>query len=1101
MSSRAVPTVFIAADFLMTKESEQFSNRRWFKDLLHRPITAATGRAPEAFNSSLTDPKRLSRERFFALSDIALSDGLHFWFDERRVSEASIAYLQQFLPAGSVLVGYELGEPTRRVLERAGVHYVDAWLHPVRFYDDILFGFSSGTRAVYDALKPFHVPDEQFWLYADRLRIQLYKGFRRDETELVPNSALLVGQTLQDKALCHNGRMLGLLDFKPRIEALSREYSRVYFSRHPFVKDGDEDVLKWLQSLPNIELTSVASYHLIANQAIRKVAAVSSSVVHEARFFGKQTEFFYKPVFTFGQRFGKDYLTVYQDLASPHFWAAALAPVMPVNAQAARTVFREGKDKFRDMLAFYWSWPAVDKSETMRQKLNAVAHRVHEQGRAGSQPAPSAPTGALDVPLPELTHGIDAQTFLARARRAFEAARVVSFDVFDTVVQRPLEHYETLFAMLAHQVQARTGIAPEAFVELRRASRKLAESRRVSEEVPLLARYRAVLEAAGVAVDAAAELAALEFETDLRLLQPRPLGVALVELARSMDKRVVFVSDTYYSTEQVSRMLERCGVGRYERLYTSCDEGKLKHSGALFAHVAASLEVAGADIVHVGDNAHSDQKRARDAGWRTLALTAPGTTFEARSLLASTLKFAHAPTHSLVRGLIAQRFHDVPGSGLAPTWCEGDAERFGYSVAGPLFAGFALWVARQAREQGIERLYFLARDGDIVKRVYDRLAPRMAGAPTSRYLLASRRSVNVAGIRTLADALALLRVNFTPCPVGQLLRSRFGLESAQLNEQALAAGGYASVNEKADFKAHQERLATLVSALWPTLQASAREEREALLAYYRDEGLLDAGSWAVVDIGHNGTMQSSLAALTASRPAGLYFATYSAISELAAQGLAARGYVAEQLSGKATEHPYAQFLLMFEMLFLNSQGSFVKMLRQGGALLPVHLPVTGEAARIRFIERAHAGAVRFAEDLARLAPDLSEVRIAGDEAIAPYVAMLRSPSLPEAEMLEGVAFENVYSGRDLRFILAAAGSDEESLWKQGEALLARRIREHGSVVHPVLDWLVRRTCSERKWLKYRSTPQLFFAQSKRAPVRWLGRFVPAPVRGTGPSTP
>jgi len=1091
--SSATP-VYISADFLMTKESEQFNNRRWFKDLLHRPLTLATGQAPIAFTSSLTDNSKLNRKKFFELSGIELIDSLQFWFDDKKVTQASIDYLNKFLPQGSVLVGYEFGEATRRVLTRAKVQFIDIWLHPVRFYEDVLFGISSNNKAVFEGMKPFHVADELFWLYADRLKIQLYKGFRRDEEELVPNSALLVGQTLEDKAICRDGKMLSLLDFKDKVEALSKEYARVYFSRHPFVKKGDEETLKWLQSLPNVELTSVPSYHLIANQNIKKVVAISSSVVHEARFFGKKTEFFFKPIFTFGQRFEKDYLTVYHDFLSPHFWAAALGALVPVKENAPKLVFTDGKDKLRDMLAFYWGWPNIDKTEAMRQKLNAVAARVHDMGKAtpAVAAAPAVPSVLADVPLPELDQGLTGQALLAKAKKVFASAKVVTFDVFDTVVERPFENYETLFSLIAPEVQALTGIPQDKFIELRRRSRALAESRRTNEEVSLPVRYAAMLEAAGVPLEHAPVLASYEFEMDLQVLRPRPIGVQLVELARSMGKKVVFVSDIYYSTEQVAAMLERCGIKGYDRLFTSCDEGKLKHSGTLFPHVFEVLKVKPEHVVHIGDNEHSDVKMAKQSGATARWLPQAAATFKERSLSSASLTFKDAATQSVIRGLVAKAFHDVPGSGLHPTWCDGDANRFGYGIAGPVFFGFAHWVLQQAKAQGLKKLYFLARDGDIVKRVYDQLAANDKDAPKSVYLLASRRSVNVASIKTLEEALALLKVNFSPCPVGHLLKARFGLEATQVTTAALEAGGYQTTNDKADFKLHQEKLAALVTALWPVIDANCREERTALLEYYRAEGLFDDEDYAVVDIGHNGTMQISLARLTGKKPLGYYFVTYSAIADLAKHGLEGFGYAGEKLSGKASEHPYCQFLLMFEMLFLNNQGSFVKLVKKNGGLYPVYLSTQGEESRIEFIQKVHAGVVQFARDVATCGVGLERMKVTGTEAIASYIAMLRSPSLPDAQMMDGVAFENVYSGRDVRYILAPAGSKAESLWKEGRMVLDKHAAFQGPFVSPWLDWVVKKYCSDVKWLKYKSNPAKFFTDSKKASVRWLGRrLVPA----------
>lgn len=1087
----SLPEIFIAADFLFTKESEQFNNRRWLKDLLHRPVAQAAGRAPGSFATSLTDKSKMSRKRFFELSQIKVNEGAtQFWFDAKKVSQASIDYLNEFLPAGSVVIAYELAEATREVLQRAGVHYVDLWLHPVRFYDDVLFGVSSGTRTVYDAMKQFHLADENFWLYADRLRIQLYKGWRRDELQLPANSALLVGQTLEDKAICRDGKMLSLLDFKAEVEQLSAQHERVFFSRHPFVKTGDEEVLKWLQSLPNVELTSVPSYHLIANQSIKKVAAISSSVVHEARFFGKKTEFYYKPVFTFGQRFGKDYLTVYQEFVSPHFWAAALASVVPTHP-CPRVMFAEGKDKIRDMLAFYWAWPTVDKTEAMRVKLNAVASKVHEIGKSG--PAAIPGPAADETPLPVHEPGLTKAGFLADAARMMRSVDVVTFDVFDTVLERPFENYETLFELIAPEVKLLTGIPEEAFIDLRRRSRALAESRKTGEEIPLAARYGAVLEAAGCPQDTSATLAAYEFGADFALLRPRPLGKELYELAVSMGKRIAFVSDIYYSTKQVRALLDGAGFDRVpSQVFTSCDEGLLKHSGTLYPHVLQALRVDAAQVLHIGDNLHSDVEMARQSGLHALHLPQAGETFAQRSHLSSQLKFDKPITQSVVRGLVAKKFFDVPGSGLGATWAGGQPRQFGYAVAGPMMHGFAQWVLSQAAAQGLDRVYFLARDGDIVKQVYDALA-RTSSTPAvpSKYLLASRRSVNVAAVRSLEDALALLSVNFTPCSVGALLRARYGLElrgDEPGAEGALQAAGYQGLKDTADFKLHQARLKTLVTKLWPLIDENCKTERQALLAYYQQEGLLDEGRFAVVDIGHNGTMQMSLSELTGKALDGFYFVTYAGIKDVHARGLRASGYVAQGLDGKASKHPYANYLLMFEMLFLNDKGSFVRMKEKGGVLSPVFQPLDGEASRVAFIRQVHEGAVEFAQDASRACRGLPGFEIKGPESIAAYVAMLRNPSVPDARMFEGVAFENVYSGRDARFILAPERSGEESVWREGDALLQRWRFSQQRQPYPLTSWLVKRCCPEAKWIKFKKNPERFFAESKLAPVRFLGRF-------------
>ena len=53
----------------------------------------------------------------------------------------------------------------------------------------------------------------------------------------------------------------------------------------------------------------------------------------------------------------------------------------------------------------------------------------------------------------------------------------------------------------------------------------------------------------------------------------------------------------------------------------------------------------------------------------------------------------------------------------------------GSGVLGPLLVGFALWVVAQARQHGVRRLYYVARDGEVMLAV----ARHVIGAPRPRH--------------------------------------------------------------------------------------------------------------------------------------------------------------------------------------------------------------------------------------------------------------------------------------------------------------------------------------------------------------------------------
>ncbi len=73
-------------------------------------------------------------------------------------------------------------------------------------------------------------------------------------------------------------------------------------------------------------------------------------------------------------------------------------------------------------------------------------------------------------------------------------------------------------------------------------------------------------------------------------------------------------------------------------------------------------------------------------------------------------------------------------------------QNWGYSLVGPLLVSFSHWLFEQARKDGIDCLYFLSREGKIMKAVYDAWVEGLPGAPRSQYLVLSRRSSSMAAL-------------------------------------------------------------------------------------------------------------------------------------------------------------------------------------------------------------------------------------------------------------------------------------------------------------------------------------------------------------------
>ena len=147
---------------------------------------------------------------------------------------------------------------------------------------------------------------------------------------------------------------------------LCRRHSRVYYSRHPNVDHGDEEVLQFLSGFANVDIGACPAYSLFANQRVEEIMTISSSAAVEAKYFDKDVTILHRRVIQLGAGLEREeYRSIYHDFLSPHFWSAVLAPLTPTNP-TPKVAFLDRKDKLRDMLNWFHNYRILDKVEQMR---------------------------------------------------------------------------------------------------------------------------------------------------------------------------------------------------------------------------------------------------------------------------------------------------------------------------------------------------------------------------------------------------------------------------------------------------------------------------------------------------------------------------------------------------------------------------------------------------------------------------------------------------------------------------------------------------------------------------------------------------------------
>lgn len=627
---------------------------------------------------------------------------------------------------------------------------------------------------------------------------------------------------------------------------------------------------------------------------------------------------------------------------------------------------------------------------------------------------------------------------------------VVSFDIFDTLLYRPFRHPADLFDFMAEDVAKITGSAAISFREERQQAERAAFKRAVAAgrgEISIDEIYMEFAAHLHLSPEVSARIMQLEMQLERDFLYPRMSGFLAFQEARSLGKKILLISDMYLPHSFLEEVLHKAGYQGYHKLYVSSSYGAKKHSGKLYDAVLQDLNIPAASILHVGDNLAADVQKAKEKGIKAFHLPKASEVFgenDAFSIPWSRDADRHELSWSMLLAVIGNALSNNP---YLPhrkgTLFGGDPIKLGYYGFGPLLLGYAKFVVESAIKDGIDRLYFLARDGKIMKEAYDIVSAAYPSAPAAEYLLCSRRSVNVAKLKTASDVMDLLNVDFAHrTTLGHLLIHRFGVNHGEIEQGLFDAFGvsWESRLTRADLPV----LRKFFTAAMPVILAVAQEERKNYLEYLETAGIFQDGQVAVVDIGYAGTMQESLYQLSDCRKkiGGYYLITFRAARKrLTENGLAAKGYLADFVDRHDTYHPFCKHVPLYETLFSSADTSFVRMARHwNGKLQPVYMARSPlEQTRERVVRHIHEGALELVAAFSKtMGTWLARLDIEPNKTLRVLDRFFENPHPRDARIFSGVVFEDAYGGKAMKTILPTQDKlRDECVWARGREAMIR----------------------------------------------------------------
>jgi predicted HAD superfamily hydrolase len=586
--------------------------------------------------------------------------------------------------------------------------------------------------------------------------------------------------------------------------------------------------------------------------------------------------------------------------------------------------------------------------------------------------------------------------------RGSTVLRAHSFDVFDTCLvrrwARPVDVLRAVADRVVPPDAPRRGELVSELVRLRRMAEVEAMERLRVDAVGLEQIYAEGAAAlAAVGIDAAA-MHAGELEVERAAIRPVRAARDRIAVARADRLRVLFVSDMYLPGHEIrSWLLEHDMAHPEDPVYVSGDLGVSKRTGRLFDHVLAQEGLRPEELVHTGDDPVTDDAAAAGRGITVRPFRAAKMTRLERAMI-------DVPEASLRAGTQLAGLTRGTRVALAPEHGRmADAAAIIAGLVAPMFGAFVAWVLQTARAEGLERLYFVSRDAQVLLRAAREL--RRDGDPECRYLYGSRQAWFAPGV----DAVDPASLYWVLEPEWSLKTPRALLAKLDLRAEELAPALKAHrlpPDDRLD-PAGLERFWAVLDAERDLVLRRATERRERVSRYFAQEGLHE-GRWALVDVGWRLTAQRALRRVLADtghedRLLGLYFGLSRERANRQDTG-AYRAFILQDNQPGWTDLPedwlFGNTSLVEQVFAMADHGSCVGY-RDGadGRVEPVLRDMDPDPERDRYRECLHAALVDFAREAAAsglLDQHLEEVRAA---ALHNGRAVIDTPTRAEAEAI------------------------------------------------------------------------------------------------------
>lgn len=439
-----------------------------------------------------------------------------------------------------------------------------------------------------------------------------------------------------------------------------------------------------------------------------------------------------------------------------------------------------------------------------------------------------------------------------------EKIKIISFDIFDTLLERPCIYPTDIFSLLNDSA---SNIINDNFYKIRKNIEQEAIKKLNNVNLTIYDIYNYLSEKYYLKDSDKKYLFDLEIELEKKLLSTKKTVKELYDLAIKYNKKVICISDMYLTSEILSDILKDKNYNNISHIYVSSEIKKRKDDGELFKYVLERENIKPLELLHIGDNKVSDFEIPLKIGIPAYYIPSSINDFcnykytsKYSDIYAD--KDNYSPSERVLIGFMINKIMGCK-SEIKENEIFSDCSSIGYHILGPMLFFISCYIMNNKDIQNnYSCIHFASRDGFLPMKAYDKLRGNSNKYLKSKYIYAGRRLYNVSNFEdNILEYLTsndLFNEHYT---IRNLLISRIGIDIIEIinfNKFDLYTKYY---DDKTN---NYYLLKCLIIEYKDEIIKLLNEKKDNICKYYKDVIELKDNRAIVFDIGYNGSISVAI---------------------------------------------------------------------------------------------------------------------------------------------------------------------------------------------------------------------------------------------------